>query len=172
MTRLQILTAVLITGYFAAVMLSLVRRSRVLSGRWLFLLRSFFPNWRFYHGFGHQPRLFVRSTDADGRWSDWQMFMPRARWSVVDLWHNPHNNLLLANQNLVDHLSFDVQTLPDGQEVRELVTYQMVSALARTLVAAPASQGRHWQFELRLVPPLQAPDESMAVLTSPVMVAE
>lgn len=172
MTRLHILTTVLIAGYFAAVLLSLVRRSRVLSGRWLFLLRSFFPNWRFYHGFGHQPRLFVRSAGSDGRWSDWQMFMPRARWSAAELWHNPRNNLLLANQNLVDHLSFDVQTLADGQDVRELVTYRMVSALARTLVHVRPAECRQWQFELRLVPPLQVPDERMAILTSPVMVTE
>ncbi len=171
MTRLQTVTALLIAGYFAVVLVSLVRRRRVLSGRWLFLLRSFFPNWRFYHGFGHQPRLFVRSAGADGRWGDWQMFMPRARWSAADLWHNPHNNLLLANQNLVDHLSFDVQTLPDGQDVRRLVTYRMVSELARSLVAVQPSAAAQWQFELRLVPPMQEPDEHMAILTSPVMVA-
>lgn len=171
-TRLQTLTALMIAGYFAIVLISLVRRRRVLSGRWLFLLRSFFPNWRFYHGFGHQPRLFIRSTGTDGRWSDWQMFMPRARWSAADLWHNPRNNLLLANQNLVDHLSFDVQTLPEGADVRELVTYRMVCALARTLLAAPALQGGRWQFELRLVPPLEEPDDSMTLLSSPAMVIE
>lgn len=171
-TRLQTLTTLMIAGYFAFVLVSLVRRRRVLSGRWLFLLRSFFPNWRFYHGFGHQPRLFVRSTGTDGGWGDWQMFMPRARWSAADLGYNPRNNLLLANQNLVDHLSFDVQTLPEDADVRELVTYQMVRALARTLLAAPVLQGGRWQFELRLVPPLQAPDDSMALLTSPAMVIE
>lgn len=172
MTRLQTLTALMIAGYFAFVLVSLVRRRRVLSGRWLFLLRSFFPNWRFYHGFGAQPRLFVRSTGTDGRWSEWQMFMPRARWSAADLCYNPRNNLLLANQNLVDHLSFDVQTLPDGADVRDLVTYQMVCVLARTLLAAPVTQGGQWQFELRLVPPLQVPDDSMTLLSSPVMVIE
>ncbi|MCM0043977.1 MAG: hypothetical protein NBV65_05030 [Burkholderiaceae bacterium] len=171
MTRLQILTVVLVAGYFVVVLISLVRRRRVLSGRWLFLLRSFFPNWRFYHGFGHQPRLFVRSATADGRWGPWQMFMPRARWSAAELFHNPGNNLLLAQQNLVDHLSFDVQTLPDGQDVRELVTYRMVSELARTLVDAQPMQATHWQFEMRLVPPLEDADESMAVLTSPVLAA-
>lgn len=167
MPALSTLTLLLIAGYFALLVLSLVRRGRVISGPWLFLMRSFFPNWRFYHGFGQQPRLFVRSADDD-QWSDWQMFMPRARFALGDLWHNPRNNLLLANQNLVDHLSFDIQTLPDGSDVRALASYQLVAGLAETLVAHEGAAQR-WQFQVRLVPPLQVPDEEMAVLTSPVM---
>ncbi len=169
MSNLQILSLVLVAGYFAFLALTLVRRGRVISGPWLFLLRSFFPNWRFYHGFGAQPRLFLRSVGPDGHWSDWWQFMPRARFAHADLLHNPHNNLLLANQNLVDHLSFDLQALPEGGDVRALVTYRMVAELARSLLAARGDLPARWQFQLRLVPPLQLPDDDMAVLTSPVM---
>lgn len=172
MSRLSLLILVPVAAYFAFLLLSLVRRGRVLSGPWLYLLRSFFPNWRFYHGFGQQPRLWIRSAGHDGVWGDWQMFMPRARFRPADLWHNPRNNLLLANQNLVDHLSFDLQTLPEDADVRTLVSYRMVSELARRLLAERGELAAHWQFQLRLVPPLQQADESMAVLTSPVMVTE
>ena len=158
----------LIAAYFIFLLASLLRRGQVISGPWLFLLRSFFPNWRFYHGLGHQPRLFIRVMDSTGQWQPWEIFMPRARFDLGDLFHNPRNNLLLANQNLVDHLSADVQTLPDDGDVRELVTYQLVERLVRSLLRAEAIQ---YQFQLRLIPPRSEPNESMAVVTSPVQTA-
>ena len=166
---MQSLSLLLVAGYFAFVLASLVRRGKTFSGPWLFLLRSFFPNWRFYHGFGVQPRLFLRTAETDGPWSDWQMFLPRADFRTANLLHNPRNNLELANQNLVDHLSFDIQTLPDDGDVRQLVTYRMVSLLARELLARQGTVPARWQFQLRLVPPLQAPTDDMTLLLSPVM---
>ena len=114
------ISLLLIAAYFIFLLASLLRRGKVISGPWLFLLRSFFPNWRFYHGLGHQPRLFVRILDSTGQWQSWEMFMPRAPFHLGDLFHNPRNNLALANQNLVDHLSADVQALPDDGDVRDL----------------------------------------------------
>ncbi len=169
MTTIQTLSLILLATYFVFLVASLRRRGRVIAGPWLFLLRSFFPNWRFYHGFGAQPRLFTRTANADGHWGDWTMFMPRAPFKLANLVHNPRNNLLLANQNLVDHLSFDVQTLADGRDVRELVTYQMADCLARELIDARGNPCTQYQFQLRLVPPLQAPTEDMAILTSPML---
>jgi hypothetical protein len=96
------------------------------------------------------------------------MFMPRALFHLGDLFHNPRNNLALANQNLIDHLSADVQALPDDGDVRDLVTYQLVERLVRSILRAEAVQ---YQFQLRLVPPRSEPDESMAVVTSPVQTA-
>ena len=169
MTTVQTLSLLLLAAYFVFLVASLRRRGRVISGPWLFLLRSFFPNWRFYHGFGAQPRLFFRCSAGDGHWGTWTMFMPRAPFRLAELVHTHRNNLLLANQNLVDHLSFDVQTLADGRDVRTLVTYQMVERLARELIAARGEACAQYQFQLRLVPPLQEPTEDMVLLTSPML---
>ena len=162
------ISLLLIAAYFVFLLASLLRRGKVISGPWLFLLRSFFPNWRFYHGLGYQPRLFVRIMDDTGQWQPWHMFMPRAAFHLGDLFHNPHNNLILAHQNLVDHLSADIQTLPDEGDVRELVTYQLVERLVRSLLQPDALR---FQFQLRLVPPGAEADESMAVVTSPAQLA-
>ena len=169
MTRVQTLSLLLVAAYFAFVLASLVLRGREVSGPWLYLLRGFFPNWRFYHGFGHQPRLFVRTLDSGGQWSDWRIFIPRAPFALANLVHNPRNNLLLAQQNLIDHLAFDIAYLPEGKDARELVSYQLVMRLARQWLSALGNDGRHWQFQVRQVPPLQTPTEDMAILISPVM---
>ena len=167
---LNTLSLLLIGGYFLFLLLSLTRRGKVISGPWWFLLRSFFPNWRFYHGAGNQPRLFWRTANAHGAWSAWQMFMPRARMSWSSLFHNPRNNLTLAEQNLVDHLSADLAALPDDAEVRQLVTYQMVLRLARWLIDCEGISPAKYQFQLRMLPAFGAvPEESDAVLTSPAL---
>jgi hypothetical protein len=165
------LTLALVAGYFVFVFGSLILRGREVSGPWWYLLRSFFPNWRFYHGFGSQPRLFTRLQQPDGEWTEWQMFMPRAKLSLLDLFHNARNNLLLANQNLVDHLAFDIQMLPENKSVSELVSYKMVTQLAHSMVQQQGLIGCRWQFQVLQVPPLQAPNESMTILLSPVLPA-
>lgn len=163
----------LIAAYFLFLLISLKRRGQVISGPWLFLLRSFFPNWRFYHGPGNQPRLFWRIQDENQQWTDWHMFMPRATFHVSDWFHNPRNNLSLANQNLVDHLSADIIAMPDDGDVRDLVTYHMVMQLTRHLINGESLSTQlaptHYQFQLRLVPAYVPPDEDMAVLTSPTL---
>ena len=159
----------LIAGYFLFLLISLKRRGQVISGPWLFLMRSFFPNWRFYHGPGNQPRLFWRIQDENQQWTDWHMFMPRAKFNLRDWFHNPRNNLTLANQNLVDHLSADIIALPDDGDVRDLVTYRLVMQLARHLITRESLAPVHYQFQLRLVPAYVPPDEDMAVLTSPIL---
>ena len=68
------LSLLLIAGYFLFLVMSLTWRGKVVSGPWWFLLRSFFPNWRFYHGAGHQPRLFWRIADVQGSVADWKYF--------------------------------------------------------------------------------------------------
>jgi len=158
-----------LAAYFLFLLISLKRRGQVISGPWLFLLRSFFPNWRFYHGPGNQPRLFWRVQDENQHWTEWRIFTPRAQFQWRDWLHNPRNNLTLANQNLVDHLSADIAAMPDDGDVRDLITYHLVLQLARHLITSESLTPSHYQFQLRLVPAYESPDEDMAVLTSPTL---
>ena len=158
-----------VAAYFLIVLIGLVRRGREVSGPWWFLLRSFFPNWRFYHDIGHQPRLFLRHRDPIGHWSDWTMFMPRAKFSARDLFHNSFNNLELAHQNLVDHLSADVHALDDDADASRLVTYRLVDRLVRELLRRDGAEVAQYQFEVRLVAPLAAAAEADPILISPVL---
>jgi hypothetical protein len=158
----------LMIGYFGFLLAALVLHSRPVASPWLFLLRSFFPNWRFFHALGRAPRLYYRQQTTDA-WSDWHKFMPRAerRWS--HLFYNAEVNLALSEQNLVDHLSADIIAMPDDGDVRDLVTYHMVMQLARHLISCESLAPVHYQFQLRLVPAYVPPDEDMAVLTSPTL---
>jgi hypothetical protein len=172
--RIQILSLVFIAGYFLFLVFSLRSRGRLLSGPWLFLLRSFFPNWRFYHALGPSPRLFLRSASrhsAQGTWTEWQMFMPRAHFHWSALWHNPRNNLMLAHQNLIDHLSFDIQALSEDQKVASLVSYQLTERLALHLLQAEGRDFDHYQFQLRWVAPAEIPEHSTVLLSSPALEA-
>lgn len=155
--------------YFGFLFFSLIYRSQVITGPWLFLLRSFFPNWRFFHRMGHVPTLYVRYADENKQWSNWQSTIPRAQRQLHLLFHNPAINLALANQNLVDHLSADLQALSDDKNVEELVTYQLIMRHARDYLQqhATAINKQQYQFQLRLMAPPPAKNEDAAVLTSP-----
>ncbi|MEK7347093.1 MAG: hypothetical protein AAB176_15550 [Pseudomonadota bacterium] len=172
-------TTALIVAYFALLALTLRKRWGVIEGPWLFFFRAFFPNWKFYHGINPAPRLYVRGQTEAGTWSDWRLIyprLPRKGWHLV---HNPAVNLALAHQNLVDHLANDINDLPDGADIRERVTYQLVSRLAQQAVAgacwgdhpmiaqAPVRQLSAFQFEVRMVLPEGQRNELM--LQSPVI---
>ena len=92
-------TALPLLAFFIFLLLTLVLRQRVIRGPWLFLLRSFFPNWRFYHRVGALPVLYVRFADQTQVWSEWYGSVPRAQRRAIHFVHNPNNNLALANQN-------------------------------------------------------------------------
>jgi hypothetical protein len=177
--RTMELTALLILVYFAWLVVALRKRQRTLQGPWLFLLRAFFPNWQFFHGLGPAPRLWVRSQNTADHWSKWQLVDPRLPRQAWHLLHNPSVNLALSHQNLVEHLATDVHDLAENADIRDCVSYQLVTRLARDAV-----QGGCWgdtpmvhrpdgfapkafQFEVRLLRLGQPGDAQL--LLSPVM---
>ncbi len=147
-------TVLLFIAYFALLAWAMGRRSKVVQGPWLFFLRAFFPNWKFYHAVGRPPRLHVRARLASGEWLAWQQVYPRSPRRWRHLVHNPGVNLALSHQNLVDHLASDINALAEGADVRECVSYRLVCRLARQAVPAQAVA---WQFEVRLASPLDEP---------------
>lgn len=171
------LTGVLILAYFALLFVTLLWSSKVIQGPWLFFLRAFFPNWKFFHAVGHVPHLYVRGQSAGG-WTDWHLVYPRVRRRWHHLFHNPAVNLALSHQNLVDHLASDLNALPDGADASQLVTYRLVSRLAHHAIRGdrwgdtpmvPVSLPRveRFQFELRMEWP--DPFRSELMLQSPVL---
>ena len=167
-----------VIGYFLVLALTLIYKTPIVRGPWLFLLRSFFPNWRFYHRVGALPVLYIRFADQNQVWSAWYGSVPRAQRRAIHFVHNPNNNLALANQNLVEHLFADLQECDDAQALRQYVSYRLVTALAKDrALQAHAALGRlvgpplQFQFELRVIPPYGIASPDTTVLTSPVIPA-
>ena len=144
----------LFVAYFLFLILTLLVRTRIVKGPWLFLFRAFFPNWKFYHAVGYIPHLYVRYQRSDAAWSEWALQYPRRPRNLLRVFHNPDGNAALAEQNLVDHWAYDLEDLPQGQDPRELVTYQLVSRVARRWALAQHPDVSHYQFELRMEKPL------------------
>ncbi len=177
--RAMELTALLILAYFAWLAVALRKRQRTVQGPWLFLLRAFFPNWQFFHGLGPAPRLWVRAQVKSDQWSSWLPVYPQLPRRAWHLLHNPSVNLALSHQNLVEHLATDVHDLAENADIRDCVSYQLVTRLARDAV-----QGGRWadtpmlhrpdglapqafQFEIRLLHLGQAGEAQL--LLSPVI---
>jgi len=144
------LTDGLIFIYFLSLVAALLLGRRGVSATWLFLLRSFIPNWRFFHALGYTPRLFVRIRNEQADWSDWQMMMPRGRRHWSHLFFNADLNLAMSEQTLVEQLSTDITDLPDGPSIEQTTTYPMVERLVRTKLLPPDRSWSQFQFCLCL----------------------
>ena len=162
------LNVALLVGYFGFLLGGFVLHSRPVVHPWLFLLRSFFPKWQFFHALGRTPRLYFRGQTAD-EWSDWRKFMPRGARRVRDLFHNPQVNLALSEQNLVELLANDLVTCADDAAALRLVSYRMVDRLVREKVESSSGLNAY-QFRICLERPGAAADfDADAILHSPVL---
>ena len=152
------ITHALILLYFVFLLATLWWGPRFVQGPWLFLLRAFFPNWKFFHAVGDEPRLYVRCGPPVGARQApepalaWHLIYPRRRRSLWGWVHNPHVHLALSQQNLVDHLAHDLNHLPAQFDARDLVAYRLVQALAREACwhQLGAQAGQVFEFEIRL----------------------
>jgi hypothetical protein len=161
-------------AYFLLLVVFLVYKTPTVHGPWLFLLRSFFPNWKFFHAVGYVPHLYARAAmpRPDGRlqWTDWQHLYPRRPQNGWHLFYNPETNLALAQQNMVDHFWADLNDLPETQDPRLLVSYQMISHFVEAYLLEKFPDFTHHQFELRML--TDSPTETVhthVMMTSPVV---
>jgi len=143
--------------YFLVLLGTLVFKSRIVVGPWLFLLRAFFPNWKFFHATGNVPHLYARWALANIglpqalQWSDWTHIFPRRPRRLWHLVHNADTNLALVQQNLVEHLAADLNHMAPDADARALVSYQLVSRLVCQSLQAQQPDCTHGQFEVRMV---------------------
>lgn len=142
--------------YFGFLLAALLAGGRLFNGQWLFLLRSFFPNWKFFHALGWVPRLYWR-TDAvislphvEPQWSDWSLLLPRYQRRLSHLIFNAEVNLALSEQNLVEHLSSDIAESVENERVDAFVTYRMVEKMVRQKLSGALREGSRFQFCLCL----------------------
>lgn len=170
------MTEALFVLYFVVLVATLVIKTPIIKGPWLFLLRAFFPNWKFFHAVGYVPHLYARSgvqlASGELQWSEWVLIYPRRVRRLSHWLHNPDTNLGLGQQNLVDHFWADLYDLPEGADPRGLVTYKMVSRLVDQVLRARNVNFTHSQFELRMVLDGRTANvDTQVMMTSPVVSA-
>jgi hypothetical protein len=170
------MTEVLFVLYFVVLVATLIFKTPIIKGPWLFLLRAFFPNWKFFHAVGYVPHLYARSavqlSTGEMQWSAWVLIYPRRVRRLSHLLHNPDTNIGLAQQNMVDHFWADLHDLPEGADPRSLISYQMMQRLSNQVLRAHDLNFTHRQFELRMVRDGRDQTEDMQIMmTSPVETA-
>jgi hypothetical protein len=137
--------------------------------KWLFLLRAFFPSWRFFDDVGPELRLEVRFGEHEAALCEWQNALPPIPRSISNLLVNPRGNFLHACHNLLNHLNADIQDSPDLKRVDELTTYKLVKNLARFQAFESVSPPFAFQFRLSA---LSDPNQGDEILLSPLYGSE
>lgn len=108
--------------------------------KWLFLLRAFFPSWKFFDDVGAELRLEVRVGPANGSSiespeklsGNWINCLPEIPRSFQNLFFNPEGNHLHACHNLLSHLKLDIleSDAAHPETVLQKATYMMTHRLA------------------------------------------
>lgn len=165
------MTFTFIALYFLLILFALFFKSREIKSPWLFYLRAFFPNWKFFHAIGYAPRIYAQIKNREGQWSDWQVIYPRVKRNPWHVFHNPRVNIHLANQNLVEHFVSDLNQLPSGSDARQLVTYALICRLVQSFAAQHPEGCLSYRFEIRMeMPKLNSPlipEDVQVMLSSP-----
>ena len=153
--------------YLLIVVGILLWRSRALKGPWWFLLRSFFPNWKFYDVVGHLPRVWVRWQDERGAWSEPELWWPRLPFQALRLFHNAEGNLLLARQNLIDHWASDLAGSSVSHPSAVRVSGELVARHLAHDVQLKHPTAVAFDYTLRMEhPDASRPDAILKVFTS------
>jgi hypothetical protein len=134
--------------YFIALTVLSFRKRTNLPGKSIFLLRAFFPSWRFFEDLGDVPVLWYRVARVGTELGNWQNCTKRLtrRWHGLLL--NPQGNLLLASGSLLQQLLSDVEQVDEKhpERVEKFVSYQLTRNLVRHQISEMA--GLHYQFKL------------------------
>lgn len=133
--------------------------------KWLFLLRAFFPSWRFFDDVGPELRLEIRFGANESAFGGWQNALPPIRRSFKNMPVNPEGNFLHACHNLLNHLNADIQEARETKNVGELTTYKLVRNLARFQALENIDPPFSFQFRLSALAKNETGDE---ILLSPV----
>ena len=143
--------------YFCFLLAVLIFGSRSITNPSLFLFRSLFPSWQFFHGLGRVPRLYYRCKrlhhESSGiltpaEWSDWVLYLPKMRRSLRYLIFNPEVNLKLLEQTLIEQLTRDCMDIQKDSEVSKLVSYRMVDRLVRKILRSQKYEANEFQFRI------------------------
>lgn len=104
-------------------------------------LHLFFPSWRFFEKTGPISQFYYRSSTEDSNFGDWETYdnQKLKLRTIKDLFYNPEENYYLATRSVIDKMIMDIEeiNLPLDSlqnEIRGLVSYQLVVNLANTLV--------------------------------------
>ncbi len=114
--------------------------------KWLYLLRTFLPTWRFFEDISDEPSLQFR-VFRHHQWTDWHpVFDPMMR-SWPQLCFNPQVNYQLAAGSVVQHL---LQELEDKSKIEETAPFQLLQKLVLfEIVRRRLSGTERFQFKLQ-----------------------
>lgn len=113
------------------------------------LLRVLIPSWRFFDDVGHVSKLYYQI----GPYGPWQpCFQPQQRhW--YQLFLNPHTNLRMALNSIVERLSMEISDL-DENKISESITYQLVENLVRHQVKSIEPKAQNFRFKIVVSSPV------------------
>ncbi len=114
------------------------------------LIRSLFPSWNFFDQLAYTFELNYK-TQPD---QEWRCISFQQKRNVKDILFNPSVNLALAQFNIVEHFSRDVQELGsissvlDENALQKLSSYRLLKSLMAVKIQEAKETSDYFQFKI------------------------
>ena len=119
-------------------------------GKWLDLLRGFFPSWRFFDDLGAELVLEARVGASPETLGPWRNCLPPIRRSWRNLVINPEGNFLHACHNQLSHLNADIQASISPDQLDAKTSYVITRRLVEYQIRRQNLATPPYQFQFRL----------------------
>jgi hypothetical protein len=121
----------------------------------LIFVRALFPSWRFFDHLGHVPHLYYRlQTEEHTGFGNWELALKHKKRTFRCLFLNPHDNLQMAYQSLVEQLVSELQEPSENQSdiLPGTVSYNLVQNFVRFQIMSHLNENRRdLKFQFKVV---------------------
>jgi len=163
---------VLIFVYFAVILILSLKSPKSVPGKLAFLLRAFFPSWKFFEDCEYAPLLFYRVKEKNQEFEPWAPCLEKPKFQLSSLLLNPHGNFLLLSSSLILQLVGDLEEADErfANDLEKSVAYQLTKNLVSYQIKKTRVEQRDIKYQFKLcatypATPLRAPED---MLISPV----
>jgi len=165
----------LLAAYFSVLIGFSVAKRSYFSGRAIYLLRAFFPSWRFFEDLGEMPTLYYRLRNEGQELGHWKLGLEKPNRSAGSFFLNPEGNYLLACGSLLQHLESELEETEENKtdHIEASVTYQLIRNLVLHQIekSEKATGFKQYQFKITSALPGKIQDAQDSIddlLISPV----
>jgi hypothetical protein len=138
--------------YLVTLILFSLFKSNHFQGKSFYLLRAFFPSWKFYEDLGDVPILFYRIKERGSIWTPWKNCVEKKKRKWTKLFLNSQGNVHLAYGSLLQHLVTDIQEIEDSDyfSLKSKASYQLVQNLVLFEISKTNSFQSGMQYEFKV----------------------
>lgn len=117
------------------------------------LLRILVPSWNFFEHTNIKVSLYYKLTSSN----QWLPVLTKPKRKILHLFLNPHTNIYLSQQSLVERFAHELQINP-SEQIDTSVTYLQVLQIVKFYLRQKRVKSASFQFKIEIKTPFESYD--------------